>query len=109
MTIDERLEAVTQSLELLARMHVEGEERHNREMGAMRAYLNHAVRFAVREARNERKRRKELELRTDEKITQLAAAQLITEERMQELYQRMDAFIRSLEQGRNGGSPQRSD
>ena len=95
MTIDERLEALAQSLELLAHMHADGEarvnaaeERHDREMEdirrearAMRADLRRAFSMGVREARNARKRGQEL----DKKITQLAAAQLVTEEKLQRL------------------------
>jgi len=54
--------------------------------------LDRAIRLAVEGARRERQRRKELEERlstaaaeADEKITQLAAAQLITEEKLQRL------------------------
>jgi ATP-dependent Clp protease ATP-binding subunit ClpA len=52
--------------------------------------LDRAIRFAVQEARQERKRRKEMDeilvrraSEADEKITQLAAAQLVTEEKLQ--------------------------
>jgi len=55
--------------------------------------LDRAIRLAVQEARQERKRRKEMDQRiaylteraaeADEKITQLAAAQLVTEEKLQ--------------------------
>ena len=45
--------------------------------------LDRAVRLAVREARQERKKRREMDERLDEKITQLAAAQLVTEEKLQ--------------------------
>ena len=66
------------------------------EVGAFQARtdrrLDRAIRLAVQEARQERQRRKELEERlstaaaeADEKITQLAAAQLITEEKLQRL------------------------
>jgi hypothetical protein len=54
--------------------------------------LDRAIRLAVQEARQERKRRQELDERlskagteADEKITQLAAAQLVTEEKLQRL------------------------
>jgi hypothetical protein len=116
VTIDERLEALTQSLELLAHMHADGEkraisgetlhnremERHNREMEeirregrAMRADMRRAFAMGVREARNARRRRQELEGKMDEKITQLAAAQLITEEKLQR-------FIDSMGHAGNG-------
>jgi len=109
VTIDERLEALTQSLELVAHMQGDAEkrataaqERHDREMEeirregrAMRADLRRAFAMGVREARNARRRRQELDEKFDEKITQLAAAQLITEEKLQR-------FIDSMGHSRNG-------
>jgi len=56
-----------------------------------RAELRRAFLLGVQEARNERRRRHEL----DEKITQLAAAQLVTEETLRR-------FIESLRRGGNG-------
>jgi hypothetical protein len=112
VTIDERLEklterheALTQSLELLVHRQADAEERqiaaeerHDREMDdirreerAMRADLRRAFALGVREARGERRRRQEL----DGKITQLAAAQLVTEEKLQRL-------IDSMGRGGNG-------
>jgi negative regulator of replication initiation len=64
------------------------EETHNREIGQIRAELRRGVRLAVQESRAERKRRKE----EDER---LAAAQALTEKRLQQL-------IDSLRQPRNG-------
>jgi hypothetical protein len=72
----------------------------------------------VQEARNERKRRQEANAEFDRKISQLAAAQLITEEKqgevaegLKELQKTVDklvatqqAFIESLRRGGNGHS-----
>jgi hypothetical protein len=97
VTIDERSGALTQSLELLAHMQGDAEKRHDREMEdirregrAMRADFRRAFAMDVREARNARRRRQEL----DEKITQLAAAQLVTEEKLQALH-RFDGTLRN--------------
>jgi hypothetical protein len=126
VTIDERLEALTQSLELVAHQMADtercqiaaeerqiaaeerataAEERHDREMEeirregrAMRADLRRAFAMGVREARNARNRRQELEEKLDQKITQLAAAQLVTEEKLQR-------FIDSMDRGGNGNLP----
>ena len=49
------------------------------------------------EAQAERKRRREMDERLDEKITQLSAAQVVTEEKLQKL---LDAPL--LDCGRNG-------
>src|SRR5207245_8165534 len=66
----------------------ESAERHDREMlefrqgmAEIRRELGRAVRLSVEESRRERGRRREL----DEKITQLAAAQLLTEEKFSQL------------------------
>jgi chromosome segregation ATPase len=128
MTIDERLEALTQSLELMVLRQNDAEERasaaeerhnreierhnreiedhnremerHNREMEeirrearAMRTELRRAFVMGVQEARNQRRRSQEL----DQKITQLAAAQLVTEEKLQR-------FIDSVRRAGNGNT-----
>jgi len=112
VTIDERLEklverheALTQSVELMEERQLAAEERHEREMAdirregaAMRTDLRRAFAMGVREARNERRRRRELDEKFDQKITQLAAAQLITEEKLQ-------AFLESMRRGGNGNPP----
>jgi hypothetical protein len=99
MTIDERLEAVTQGLELLALRQVDAEERHDREVAEIRrlatktqADLRRAVILGVREARNERSRRRavddkvsQLDAKFDETMTRLAATQLVTGELLREL------------------------
>jgi hypothetical protein len=54
--------------------------------------------MAVAEARNERRRRQTL----DEYITKLAAAQLVTEEKMQVLEDRLVRFIEASRGGGNG-------
>jgi len=54
--------------------------------------LRQAIRAGIREARAERQKRREL----DDKLTQLAAAQLLTEEALQ-------TYLRSLRPGGNGG------
>jgi len=68
------------------------EERHEREMAdirregaAMRAELRRAFSMGVREARSARRRQQELDEEFDQKMTQLAAAQLVTEEKLQRL------------------------
>jgi hypothetical protein len=55
------------------------------------ALLSRAIQAGIREARAERRKRREL----DEKMTQLAAAHLLTEEALR-------GFSQSLERGTNG-------
>jgi hypothetical protein len=76
----------------------ERNERHDRDMLAIREMLRQAVRLSVREARNERAKRREL----DEKITQIAAAQLINEEGLKDLKASMQAFLDWMRGGSNG-------
>jgi hypothetical protein len=111
MSTDDRMDPLTAKLDRLAQLHIdaemraeewrqewerraiaaddraaefeqraaEAEQRHNHEIAAIRAELRHAARFAIQDAQAERRKRREL----DDKITQLAAAQLITEEKLQ--------------------------
>jgi len=62
----------------------ERDDRHDREMLAIGEMLRHAVRLSVREAPNERAKRREL----DEKITRIAAS--------------LQAFLDSMRRGGNG-------
>jgi hypothetical protein len=65
------------------------------------ARLDRAIRLGVQEARNERRKRREL----DEKLTQLAAAQLVTEEKVQRLSDKIDAIVDLRRNGGNGHPP----
>jgi len=63
------------------REHDQFIKEHEQAINRIDARLDRALRDSVREARNERAKRREL----DDKITQLAAAQLVTEEKLQRL------------------------
>jgi hypothetical protein len=103
--IEERHESLAQALELYIRIqaeaqkthaesHADMEKRHadtERRVGELdrlarrtEATLRRAIALSVREARNERKRRNEMFRELDEKITQLAAAQLLTQEALRQ-------------------------
>lgn len=73
---------------------------HDREMGEIRQMLRRAIRDGIREARNERTRRRRAIAEIDDKITKLAAAQLITEEKFQRLLERDERRY-----GGNGSGP----
>ena len=64
----------------------------NRDMRLIRLELRRWAALGVKEARSQRKRQREIDLY----ITRLAAAQLVTEEKLAN-------FISSLRNGRNGG------
>jgi hypothetical protein len=70
MTIDERIEALAVSLELLNQSHIKTED-----------VLRRAIRLGIRESRSRRNKSREL----DEKITQLASAQLLSEDKFTQL------------------------
>jgi DNA repair ATPase RecN len=108
MTTDERFERIEDSLATvatsLAQVSVnvgrvserldqvsERMDRVSERLDRVSERLDRAVRLSVREARSERAKRREL----DEKVTQLAAAQVITEEKLQGL-------IEALKRGGNG-------
>jgi hypothetical protein len=87
VTIDERLEKLVERHEALT----QSVEMHDAMIARIDSRLDRAVALAVREARHERGRRREL----GERLSQLAAAQKVTEEKFQML---MD----SLRRGGNG-------
>ena len=62
------------------------------------ARLDRAIRLAVREARAERRKRREL----GGSISELAASHLQTQEALRDLKATVDRFIQSLERGGNG-------
>jgi hypothetical protein len=106
MTTDERVDAIAKQLHELTGVALENEgraaaalaaasEQHDREMAEIRAALRQAVVLAIRGARQERAKRREL----DEKITQIAAAQLASEEKMNQLAAALQRF---LERSSNG-------
>ena len=87
----------------------EQEKQHKRDMDELRGYLRHAVRLNIREARNERAKRREMMAEFDDKITKIAAAHLENEEGLKELQASMQAlqasmraFLDSLRRGGNG-------
>jgi hypothetical protein len=105
VTIDERIEALTMSMELLSR----NQEAIQMAQATTERSLQRWAALGVKEARKHRKTQQEIELN----ITRLSAAQLVTEESMKELAaaqrhtdQRMDALILTVDEivrGRNGG------
>lgn len=88
MTIDERLAAITMNLELLRAHSAAAGARHDREMSEIRAELRRAVVLAMRDARQQRAQSQEMPAQFDQKMTHLAAAQLVTEEKLQRLLDR---------------------
>ena len=111
MDVEKTMEFILDQMAQLAVQQAEAgerqaraEERHDREISQIRGTLDRAVRLGIREARHERRRRQALDDKvaqlaaiTDEKITQLAASHLLTEEKLQGL-------IDALRRGGNGSN-----
>jgi hypothetical protein len=117
MTIDERLEALTHRLELMAGMQthaaeeseerflrfderlLEMAERHDREMAEIRRELGRAVRLSIQETRNERKRRQEMAAEAAQRHADAIQRHVDAAQRHRELEELLKAF---LERGGNG-------
>lgn len=105
MTPEERFTQIEENLRIATELIVRIDDRLDR----VSARLDRAVRLGVQEVRAERGRRRKAMEEIDNKFTHLAAAQLITEEKMQELrdaqkatQESLKAFIDSLRRGGNG-------
>ncbi|SPE34116.1 hypothetical protein SBA6_330011 [Candidatus Sulfopaludibacter sp. SbA6] len=99
-TMEFILDQLAQTAALQAQAEVKAEERaarHDREIQRIDNRLDRAIKLGVRELRNERRRRQEMDARWDEKMTQLAAAQLLTEEKQQHLDVRLENLGGKLE------------
>jgi hypothetical protein len=81
MDVQKTIEFILEQQAFITARQAKTEEEHAAKLAAIDRRLDRAVRLGIREARHERRRRAEF----DEKITQLAAAQLVTEERMKDL------------------------
>jgi hypothetical protein len=106
------LAAQAESQAAQAEVQAKGHAHHDFMMAKIDARLDRAIRLSVQDARAQRKRNQEF----DEKITQLAAAQLVTEEKMQvtekmmqvtekmmqATEQKLQRFLDSLQRGTNG-------
>jgi hypothetical protein len=73
-------------------------QQNARDLRAMHQTLRRAIAAGVCEARNERRKRAEL----DEKITRLASAHLLAEEETKALKASLKAYLDSLRRGGNG-------
>jgi hypothetical protein len=67
--------------------------KHDRQIAQINEILRRAVRLAVQEARAERKKRREADERLDLKMDQLASSQLLTEEKLRMLSDKIDKYV----------------
>lgn len=79
--------------------------RHDRQIAQINEILRRAVRLAVQEARAERKRRREADERLDLKMDQLASSQLLTEEKLRLLGDKIDRFVDDRRHPGGNGNP----
>jgi hypothetical protein len=97
MTLEENIQQLRDSLAVNSAMTVRHEARvkeHQEWMGQMElAFARMAARDEIHSARMEE---------LDEKITQIAAAQLLNDERLAALWSKLDGFIDALRRGGNG-------
>lgn len=115
MTLDERLEALTQSLELQVSLQGDAQlrndeaiARHDREMAELRASqakteaeLRRAFRLGVHEARAERRKRKELAEMAERRHQEAEKRHAENEKRHQELEDLFKAFLQRTGNGHN--------
>jgi hypothetical protein len=95
---------VDKTIEFILEMQAKHEvnfAKHEDMMARIDSRLDRAILYAVREARNERRKRREMDARWHESFSQLSAAQKRTEESLRELQQTVNAFLKT---GRNGGN-----
>jgi hypothetical protein len=79
---------------------------HDRQIAQINEILRRAVRLAVQEARAERKRRREADERLDLKMDQIASAQLMNEEMIKKLGEKMDRYADDMRRPGGNGNPQ---
>jgi hypothetical protein len=80
-------------LQELAETSAANAARHDRQIAQINNILRRAIRASVEEHRRERVRRQEMDKRFDEKITQLASAQLLNEGETQKLKAEIRMFM----------------
>lgn len=81
---------------MLEQSKVQAEEhlaKHDRQIAQINEILRRAVRLAVQEARAERKRRREADAHLDMRMDQIASAQLLNEEMLKKLGDKIDQFV----------------
>jgi hypothetical protein len=86
MDVEKTMEFILDQLAQVAALQAAAEQRQaaaEQRQARSDARLDRAIRLAVWEARQERKKRRAADEKLDEYITRLAAAQLITEEKLQ--------------------------
>jgi len=93
MDVEKTIEFILGQTAQIAAMQMEAADhlrRHDEDIAKINSILRRAVRLAVQEARNERKRRQELDARFELKMDQIASAHLLNEEMLKKLGEKVD-------------------
>ena len=70
--------------------------KHDRQIAQISEILRRAMRSSAKEARAERKKRRETDQRLDLKMDQIASAQLMNEEMIKNLGAKMDRYVEDM-------------
>ena len=100
------MEFILEQTAQTAAMQAQAEVNFARQIAQINEILRRAVRLAVQEARAERKRRREADERLDRKMDQLASSQLLTEEKLRMLGDKIDKFVDDVRRPGGNGHPQ---
>jgi hypothetical protein len=93
-----QMEKIREGMAAQAEVQAKGYAQHELMMAKIDARLDRAIRLSVQDARAQRKRNQEF----DEKMTQLSAAQLVTEEKMRVTEEKLQRFLDGLRRSGNG-------
>jgi len=116
MNVEKTMEFILAQQAQAAALQIKNEEaigRLERHPDRTDAILRRAIRLGVREARNERRRRQELDARFELKMDQLASAQFLSEQRIEKLSEKVDKLgekvdklVEGWRRGSGNGHPQ---
>lgn len=108
MDVEKTMEFILEQQAQIHTMQMKAEEhfaRHDGDIAKINEILRRAVRLAVQEERAERKRRREADERLDLKMDQLASSQLLTEEKLRMLGDKIDKFVDDMRHPGGNGHP----
>ena len=108
MDVEKAMEFILEQSAQIHAMQMKAEEhlaRHDGDIAKINTILRRAVRLAVQEARAERKRRREADERLDLKMDQIASAQLLSEEKLRRLEDKIDRFVDGMQRPGGNGHP----
>jgi hypothetical protein len=109
MDVEKTMEFILEQQAQIHAMQMKAEEhfaKHGGDIAKINQILQRAVRLAVQEARAERKKRGEADERLDLKMDQLASSQMLTEEKLRRLEDKIDQVVDDIRRPGGNGHPQ---